>query len=288
MPTTISRTGLLALTVLILAADGGAQISFSSTVCFGDSLTDNTRVPKKWRVRYGRDPVELVFNRGKKEGDKLTVLARGGSTSADIGRQFAHYLAMVKARKIPEATLVSYQTGGNDLVFFMWMLKGKPPGKSRLADLFIKRLIKANKEHLDLATRYVPTAHLLVWTLPDVTLTPALHKLPADQKKNLRAHVGKVNDALRKRAKASANITLLDLDVIWNRLKNDPPLIAGRKPAFPPRFGDPDCVFADPIHPSAACNAFIANHAIGLLAKKAPRPMKKLSEQEILRIIAGQ
>lgn len=86
------------------------------------------------------DPFEAMFNRAACPGDQLANYAVLRSTSADVLLQIQTYAAA-------------------------------PPGESGAADAIVNR-IRQNLVRSIQAIKKVDKAQVIVWTVPDVTLTP--------------------------------------------------------------------------------------------------------------------
>ncbi|MAG55285.1 MAG: hypothetical protein CMJ83_03255 [Planctomycetes bacterium] len=274
----------IVVALALLIAPLPAQLSFRSTVTFGDSLTANSTeegLPARFARLFGKDPMEAVFDKARGPKDRLKNYAAAGSVASGIPRQFTRYLLDRQKKQAPEATFVSYQTGGNDIMRgLFWMMLG-PPGKSRRIDKKLDALIARMRTHIDGAGRTHPKAVILVWTIPDITIAPGATWVGKRRGDHVRAHITRVNDAIKKEAGHLENVVLLDLEAIWKKIQKKPPVIMGRSVKMPPASGERDCFFADHLHPSALGNVLLANHIIKLLNRKFGTKIPSYTEREI-------
>lgn len=113
------------------------------------------------------------------------------------------------------------------------------------------------------AIKKVDKAQVIVWTVPDVTLTPyALYYGPHGvAAQNVRLHIERVNHFIRGMGHRK-EIAVLDISSILTAAIFDPPVIAGVELVPPPAFGFSYAVFADLLHPTAVSNGITANMLI--------------------------
>jgi len=257
--------------VLVSVATGQAQINTTQVYSFGDSLTDNDFVYLFFGTSpeiYGADPMELAFAKAAGPGDQLTNFAILGSRSSDVLDQIKEYQRGRDAGEIPAATLVSLQAGGNDLIDLengsanLVLLASVAPGKSRAADKIVNDAANNLLASIQLLQRR-GRPQIVLWTTPDVSLSPYVLSLgfSAKQLQNIRAHNAKLNRSIRQMGRRS-NIAILDVAELQQALTFQPPAILGVTILPTPWFGFATAQLADPIHPTAVMNGFVANEMI--------------------------
>jgi len=238
-------------------------------VSFGDSLTHNDilwLVYGNTRDLYGDDPAQAAFNKARRSGDSLSSYAIAGSMSSDTRYQIAAYELLVLLGQEDRANLIHYEIGGNDILDNVSVLAANPVGTSPAADAVIDTLISNITGDLtDLAATH-PGARFVLWTIPDVTVTPDhCCDLTDDEAANVRAHVERANAFLKGLSSYGA-VAVVDLYRLTRLVVQNPPIIFGHQLLPPPAYGDYGDLFADEIHPTAVSNALIAN-AIGQTLK---------------------
>src|SRR5262245_28837677 len=249
----IRSTKLLLLAVLICAippATAFGSVDFSHVVTFGDSMTHNDIL---WiffgapPAMYGNDPAESVFLKGARPSDKLTNFAVAGTPSSRVEWEIAAYETQVKQGHIPPATLVNFQIGGQDLLDNVDLLVSAPPGANPQADAVIDQLI-ANYVHAVNRIKSAGTElKLVVWTIPDVTLTPRFFgKFTPQQVANINGHVDRANQVIRG-LRIPDRLLIFDLYSIEQYFIANPPVIAGFQIVGPPQFGLYWAFFADSV-----------------------------------------
>ncbi|MBL8815497.1 MAG: hypothetical protein JNL58_05675 [Planctomyces sp.] len=261
------RRVVLSLLVVFWAFESTAlqaQVRTSQAVSFGDSLTDNEDLDLVFGTPasiYGADPFEAMFNKASFPGDQLTNYAVLGSTSEQVFQQVQAYAEARKSRLVPRSTLVSIQGGANDFLApeNIAVLASAAPGESRKADAIINR-IRQNLVRSVQTIQRVDHAQIVVWTVPDVTLSPyGLFYLPGDEgAANIRAHINRLNRFIRG-MECRRSIAVLDLSSLLTASIISPPVIYGVPLYGPPAFGFPLAIFADPLHPTAVSNGLTAN-----------------------------
>jgi len=257
--------------VLVSVATGQAQINTTQVYTFGDSLTDNEYLYLFFGTPpeiYGTDPMELAFDKAAGPGDQLTNFAVLGSRTSEVLDQIEEYERGRAAGEIPAATLVSLQACGNDLIDLqnssanLFLLASAAPGKNRAADKVIKDATKNLRSSIQLLQRQ-GRPQIVLWTTPDVSLSPYVLSLgfTDEQLQNIRAHNSKLNKAIRAMGRRK-NIAILDVAELQQALTFQPPTILGVTILPTPWFGFATAQFADPIHPTAVMNGFVANEMI--------------------------
>lgn len=269
-----SRIFALALAALVFAAGArtaSAQADFSAFVTFGDSLTHNeilATINDKPTALYGADPMEAVFDKGAVGGDDLGRYAIAGSESGDIGGQIGFYEFLVNISAQDPATLVSIQGGANDMLNNFAILSSNAPGQSAQADAVMDAILDNLKDAFVRMRGNVPGVRFIVWTIPDLTLTPRyVNQLTPTQIANVRAHLERINRKIRRGANRP-KVVVLDTDALIAEVVVTPPVLRGQTLDVPPAMCEFDDLFADEIHPTAVSNAMIANEtSMGINAK---------------------
>jgi lysophospholipase L1-like esterase len=248
-----------------------AQINTTQVYTFGDSLTDNEFLYLFFGTPpeiYGADPMELAFEKAAEPGDQLTNFAILGSRSFEVLEQVQEYERGRAAGTLPAATLVSLQAGGNDLIDLqngsanLFLLAATPPGVNPAADKIIRDAERNLRQCVNLVQRR-GRPQIVLWTAPDVSLSPYVLSLgfSAEQLNRLRAHIAHLNQAIRTLGRRN-NIAILDSSKLQQALTFNPPVLLGVTIQPTPAFGFAAAQFADPIHPTAVMNGFIANELI--------------------------
>ncbi len=253
------------LLILFLTPSAMCQVDLSEVVTFGDSLTHNDLL---WLVYgnpqdlYGKDPMEAAWSKGALSGDTLTNYAVGGSESSDLMTQIDLFLFLELLGAQDEATLFNVEIGGNDVLNNINLLAAYAPGQNSSADAVIDEIVNNMKDGLLLLRSTHWDARFVVWTLPDVTVTPdQWNLLNPTQIANVRAHLQRANNKIRWLDTLSFAV-VLDTYALLQAAVASPPVLFGRQLVGPPANGDYDHIFADAIHPTAVVNAFFANFII--------------------------
>lgn len=268
----VKRIFTLCLLVLGTAAIAFAGANFTDTVTFGNSLTHNDLL---W-IYYGNpqdlylaDPMEAVFNKGALSGDELASYAVAGSESGDVALQIDLYEFFRLIGSQDKATLISFEIGGNDVLNNVGLLAAYAPGENDEADAITNGVIDNMITDFSRLLGTHGNAQFMVWTVPDVTLTPSLwYDLTPEEAANVRAHVERVNRLIRAAGERFANVVATDIFTMMGIAVEHPPVIFGHPLVPPPTYGDYDNLFADEIHPTAVSNALIANYFIILMNAK--------------------
>ena len=257
--------------LLVVGPAAPAQAEFRAAVSFGDSLTHNdllgllSGLPQSM---YGDDPFEAMFDKARRSGDDLSSYAIGGSVSSNVGIQIDLYELFVTLGVQRRATLIHFEIGGNDFLGEIPLLGASPPGVDPRADAVVDNLLwNMTNDLLRLAASH-PTADFILWTVPDVTLTPELWNAitPAEQA-NIRAHLGRANASILA-AGALDRVAVFDSYRALQIVVANPPVLFGQQLVGPPAVGDFDHLFADTIHPTAVTNGIAANGLIQLVNSK--------------------
>ena len=205
---------VLATLLAFPATPARGQVNFRTMVTFGDSLTHNDLlflVDGRPRALYGKDAMEAVFRKGAGPGDDLISYAIAGLESDDVQNEiYAYELARLFGFH-REATLIGFEIGSNDVLRKVDLLAAHPPGENALADRVIDSLISNMRRDFEYLVLRHPNATFILWTIPDITLTPRLiNDLSDRQRQNVREHVERVNRLIRS-ANQFRRIVVLDL-----------------------------------------------------------------------------
>ncbi len=259
--------GIMFLLIGLSSSPAWSQVETYRSSSFGDSLTDNDSLYWLFGTDpaiYGADPFEAMFNKAAGTGDQLANYAILGSTSADVLLQIQAYAAARDANAIERSTLVSIQAGANDFLDpeNLAFLAAAPPGESDAADAIVNG-IRQNLVRSVQAIKKIDKAQVIVWTVPDVTLTPyGLYYGPQGiAAENVRLHIERLNHFIRG-MNHRKQIAVLDISSILTAAIFNPPVIAGVPLVPPPYFGFSYAIFADPLHPTAVSNGITANMLI--------------------------
>ena len=266
-----------------------AQVDFSNVVTFGDSLTHNDLlgvVAGKPQDLYGKDPMEAVFEKAFMDGDQLRSYAIAGAQSDQLRYEIYSYEVLVLTGEQDRATLISVEAGGNDILNNIKTLSTHAPGLNPSADQIVTRIQNNIQYGLRGLQRDNPDAHFVVWTIPDVTLTPShWNRLSEQGAANVRAHIEQINRWIRTLDELSSHV-VLDLYTLAQRYIESPPMIGGQTLVPPPSYGNYIDLFADGIHPTAVSNALIANVIISKINEKWNDSIPTYTESE-LEALAG-
>jgi len=281
------RKYVLWLTVLLFVLSGSlafAQANFTNMVTFGDSLTHNDILGIVYgnpQDMYGKDSMEAVFSKGTSGGDKLTNYAVAGSESSQVAIQIDLYEFFQLIGFQKNATLIGFEIGGNDILNNTDLLVGYAPGQNPSADAVIDRLIANARKDLLRLRRSHQSAQFIIWTIPDVTLTPRLwYGLTPWEIANLREHIERANHLIRNLRKYPF-VVVLDLYRLMPAVIENPPVFFGQQLVAPPDYGNYDHLFADEIHPTAVSNALLANIMIQIINSKWNDSVPLYTEEEL-------
>jgi len=276
---------LAPLAVALLAVPTAAQpADFGSFVTFGDSLTHNDIlgiVNDKDQALYDADPMEALFVKGASAGDDLSNFARAGSTSNGLADQIDLYEFLVGIQNVEPATLVSLESGANDLLDNLPLLVNNAPGTNPNADAVITNIRANLVDAFRRMRQNVPGVRFIVWTLPDLSQIPRFFgALTPQQIENLRGHIERINGKIR-RASGRPSVAILDADTLLRELVAVPPVLRGQALVPPPAFCDFDHLFADDIHPTGVSNAILANAAVERINEKWIDDIPPYTEDEL-------
>lgn len=206
MKTGLWRQITLGTIVLLIRFSGSpawSQVETHRPSSFGDSLTDNDFLYWIFNTDpeiYGADPFEAMFDKASRPEDQLNNYAILGSTSADVLQQIKIYAIARLAKTIDRSTLVSIQGGGNDFLDpeNLMLLAAAAPGDSDEADSIVN-CVRQNLMKSVQTIKTIDRAQVIVWTVPDVTLTPYAYYIGLDgiAANNVRLHIERLNHFIR-------------------------------------------------------------------------------------------
>jgi phospholipase/lecithinase/hemolysin len=262
-------------------------VNLRDVVTFGDSLTDNDLLrfySDSPQNMYGRDPMHAVFHKASRSGSELRKYAVAGSESDDLEVQVDTYETGVLLGIQDKATLFSIEIGGNDIRNNIGRLSIYPPGARSSVDRVVSSIISNIRSSWRVLRASHPHARFVIWTLPDITLTPSQWgKLSEVEAANVRAHIQRANKYIRSLS-SNPSVVVLDLYKIMRQLIADPPIYFGYQLIPPPSYGDYDSLFADRIHPTAVSNAIIANKIIYLMNTKWKDSIPSYTERQLAKL----
>lgn len=286
-----SRLLILLAIVVVVPCRAWSQVDTSHSVSFGDSLTDNDSLFLLFGTNpqiYGADPFEAVFNQASEPGDSLSNRAVLGSTAEQVFGQVIDYAGSRWSGVLAPATFISLQAGGNDFLTteILLTLATAPPGDSPEADRIVNGIRLDLLKSLLLLRFTDRQAAIVVWTVPDVTLTPLVLSLGLDAQslQNVRLHIERLNRSIRVLA-FQRRIAVLDISRVLSEVAMNPPIIDGVPLFPPPQFGFGAAVFADPIHPTAVANGILANELITTLNLKFDDQIPVYTDSELGQLI---
>ncbi len=260
---------------------------FRAFVTFGDSLTHNDLLGILYgnpQDLYGEDPAEAVFSKGASSDDQLESYAVAGSQASDIATQIEVYELYERIGKQARATLINFEIGANDILNNIGDLAAHAPGTDNAADAITDILLSTIKEDTIRLYDANRSARFIIWTIPDVTITPKHYgSLTAVEKENVRAHTDEVNRFIRSLDRYSF-VVVLDFYRLLQQYAASPPSGNGHQLVPPPAYGDYDDMFADEIHPTAVSNALIANSIIDQMNRKWKAAIPRYSISELINL----
>ena len=279
--------GAAASLCVLAATSAQADVNLQDVVTFGDSLTDNQSILPLYTglpaTLYGHDPMQLVWDKNHDQGDELSDYAVAGFTSGNVGAEISLYQFNIFCGFESTAPLVQKEMGRTDILANHTLSYKNPPGSNQQADGVINALIRNWRSYTaDLAGTSRRDAKAVLWTIPDITLTPRYwQQLSERQQANLRAHTQRANAFIRTFNRFN-NVVVLDIWSILAQYVNNPPQIGNITLIGPPAHGQSDDIFADEIHPTAVSNALIANEIIMQMNIKWNAGFELYSESELL------
>lgn len=261
------------------------QVDFTDFVCLGDSLSNNDLLGLAYgnpQELYGADPAEAVFNKASGPGDQLWSFAVAGSEGEDFFYQALFYYIFLSWDMQDPATLFNFEIGGNDVLNNIGLFAASPPGVDPAADAVIDNVIGTLWGSFYWLSSVNPGAKFIIWTVPDVTLTPKVmdRGYSSAQEANIRAHIQRLNNHIWYLT-WSEQVVVPDVYSHLQQVVADPPLLYGHQLVGPPAQGEFDYLFADAIHPTAVGNAILANTIIANLNFKWYADIPYYSEAEL-------
>ena len=275
---------LLCLLGFFIISPAFGQTDFTDMVTFGDSLTHNDLLGWVYgnpQDMYGKDAMESAFSKGASTGDELTNYAVAGSESDHVEIQVYLYEFFKLIGLQDKATLIGFEIGGNDILNNIDLLAHAGPGEYPAADAVIDNLLTNMRKDLLRLYQSHPEAQFILWTLPDVTLTPRLwYDLTEIEVANVQAHIKRINRSIRS-LRRNPSFIVFDLYTLMPLVINSPPSFFDHQIVPPPDYGDYDHLFADEIHPTAVSNGMMANIMIRQINKKWGDSISLYSEEEL-------
>ncbi len=259
------------------------QLNLKHGVCFGDSLTHNDilgLVNFLPQDMYGMDPFEAMWEKGKPANATLNRYAIAGSRSNHLWAQITAYELAELFGLAPSATCFQVEIGGNDFFSNDWVLGNNPPGTNAKADAVVDDLLDRIHNTVTYLGLRRPSTEIILWTVPDITLTPSRWHFNAQQKANLRAHLERANRKIRSYNRHS-RIAVLDFYRLHHLVVSNPPVLNGTTILGPPLHGQYAYLHADDVHPTAVGNGYIANALIDVLNQKFGANIPMYSDQEL-------
>lgn len=273
--------------LLLWVPVASGAVNLSDVVTFGDSLTDNDLLrfySGSPQDMYGRDPMHAVFYKASRSGTQLWKYAVAGSESDELEIQVAAYETARLLGLQDKATLFNIEIGGNDILNNIDELAAYPPGASSLVDGVVDNIISNIRRSWRILKASHPHARFVLWTIPDVTLTPSQwSELSEVGAANVRAHIQRANRYIRSLSSYSS-VVVLDLYKKMHHFIADPPVYFGYQLIPPPAYGSYDSLFADQIHPTAVSNAIIANKIIYLMNTKWNDSIPLYSKRQLAKL----
>ena len=273
--------------LLLWAPVASGAVNLRDVVTFGDSLTDNDLLrfySGSPQDLYGRDPMHAVFYKASRSGTQLWKYAVAGSESDELEVQVDAYEIARLFELQDKATLFSIEIGGNDILNNIDQLAAYPPGASSSVDGVVSNIISNIHRSWRVLKASHPYARFVLWTIPDVTLTPSQwSELSEVGAANVRAHIQRANRYIRNLSSYSS-VVVLDLYKIMRQFIADPPAYFGYQLIPPPGYGNYDSLFADQIHPTAVSNAFIANKIIYLMNTKWQDSIRFYTNRQLAKL----
>lgn len=271
----------IALVLLLLQSTVGSALN---VVTFGDSLTHNDLLGWVYgnpQDMYGDDPMEATSKKAASPGDQLDNYAVAGSESQHVSLQIDAYELARLIGIQPPADIIGYEIGGNNILNNMYLLTQYGVDENPEADAVINQIVSNQATQL----AHLASTHLngraVLWTIPDVTLTPEWYGLLTEQEiDNVQSHILRANKFIGSLA-SLPNVVVLDLYTMLQYAVENPPVINGQALIPPPAYGDYDHIFADSIHPTAVGNGLMANAIIEAINDKWDLSIPLYSEQEL-------
>lgn len=282
----ISLSASVLCALSLASTDIHADVNLHEVVTFGDSLTDNQSILPLYTglppTLYGHDPMQLVFDKNKRPSNELSNYAVAGFTSDLVDLEVELYEFNVFFFLQDKATLFQLEMGGNDVLNNDFLLARNAPGTNVAADGVMNNILGNFEDYLtDLKEDARFDAKAVLWTLPDISLTPRYFNVfSAQEQANIRAHTERVNTVIRGLDRF-ANVLILDLYTLLAEIVQSPPTIRDITLGAPPQHGSTTDIFADEIHPTAVSNAILANELIALMNDKWDAGFESYSEDEL-------
>lgn len=226
------------------------------------------------------DPFEAMWRKGKGAQATLNSYAIAGSRSEHLWMQITAYELAELFGFAPSGTCFQVEIGGNDIFSSDQLLGAHAPGTNAQADLVITELLDRIHNTVTYLCLRRPNVEVILWTVPDITLTPSRWYFTAQQQANIRAHTERANRRIRAYA-SHPRIAVLDVYRMHQVVVQNPPVINGTQLVGPPAHGEYWFLHADDVHPTAVSNAEIANVLAKTLNAKFGSNVPLYSEAEL-------
>ncbi len=167
---------LLAAAVVLSTPLSAQQLNLKHSICFGDSLTHNDilgLVNFLPQDMYGMDPFEAMWEKGKPNNATLNRYAIAGSRSQHLWAQITTYELAELFGLAPSGTCFNVEIGGNDFFSNDFILGANPPGTNAKADAVVDDLLDRIHNTVTYLGLRRLNAEIILWTVPDITLTPS-------------------------------------------------------------------------------------------------------------------
>lgn len=234
---------------------------------------------------YGDDPIQALFNQGPCPDTTLDSYAVAGSESGHLGIQIDLYNVMLLVGTQEKADIIGFEIGGNDILNNDSLLKSFPPDADENADKIMDDLIANIGNEISSLMSNHPKAKFILWTVPDVTITPDQSPfLTPEQMENIRAHTKRVNQFIMT-YDVDRDVLVFNIYHLMQLAVANPPVLRGQKLIPPPAYAGHDHLFADTIHPTAVSNALLANSMIAYIRKKWSVNIIPYTEDELADLV---
>ncbi len=245
---------------VVLILQTSAASAQLTAVTFGDSLTHNDLLgifQSNPQDLYGDDPMQAVYKKAATLSDRLDSYAVAASLTGQVDGQIDLYESNRSLGPQPQAGVIGYEIGGNDIRRNMSLLTQHGIDENMTADTVVTEIMLNNMNQLSRLASSHPNGRAVLWTIPDVTLTPEWYGLLTPQQiANVEGHTIRANEYINSLA-SLPNVVVFDLFSFLREVVANPPVIMGQALVGPPAKGAYNNIFADPVHPTAVANAMI-------------------------------
>lgn len=274
---------LIAAALLLSTPLTAQQLNLKHSICFGDSLTHNDilgLVNFLPQDMYGMDPFEAMWEKGKPANATLNRYAIAGSRSQHLWAQITAYELAELFGLAPSGTCFQVEIGGNDFFSNDFVLGANPPGTNAKADAVVDDLLDRIHNTVTYLGLRRPSTEIILWTVPDITLTPSRWHFTPQQKANIRAHLQRANRKIMS-YNNHPRVAVLDFYKLHHYVVQNLPTLNGTTLVGPPAHGKYHYLHADDVHPTAVGNGYIANALADALNKKFGSNIPMYSDAEL-------